>query len=144
MSYVNIRVHCVWGTKNRQPLLVKEKRIIVMEHILQNAFEKGIAIDTLNGYDDHLHVLIRLQATQCIAETMQLIKGEAAFWANTHTNLFGQKFRWADEYYAASVSESQVEKVRVYIRNQELHHRKATFEQECEAMIKKYGFTYET
>ncbi|MEM1137957.1 MAG: transposase, partial [Bacteroidota bacterium] len=44
------------------------------------------------------------------------------------------------EYFAVSVSESQVDKVRVYIKNQGAHHQKVTFEQEYQAFISKYGF----
>lgn len=70
---------------------------------------------------------------------MQQIKGESSFWANNKTTLFDRKFEWADEYYAVSVSESQLPKVRNYIYNQEEHHRKITFEEEYEAFIRKHG-----
>ena len=50
------------------------------------------------------------------------------------------KFEWADEYYAVSVSESQIDKVRDYIKNQEEHHRKKTWQEECDEFMNKYGF----
>lgn len=53
-------IHAVWGTKNRQPLLTKEIRLKVIEHIQENAKTKGIYIDRLNGYADHLHCLFVL------------------------------------------------------------------------------------
>lgn len=45
-----------------------------------------------------------------------------------------------DDYFAASVSESMLDKVREYIKNQEEHHKKVTFTQEYENFIKKYNF----
>ena len=69
-----------------------------------------------------------------VSKALQLIKGESAFWANKN-NLLNTKFEWADEYYAASVSESNVDKVRKYIYNQEEHHRKISFEEEYEKII---------
>ena len=39
-----------------------------------------------------------------------------------------------------SVSESMIDKVRVYINNQEEHHKKITFAQEYENFIKQYNF----
>lgn len=45
---------------------------------------------------------------------------------------------WAHEYFAGSVSESQIDKVREYIKNQEEHHRKITFKEEFDAFIEKY------
>jgi len=54
--------------------------------------------------------------------------------------LCAQKFVWQDEYFAVSVSESIVEKVRAYIRNQEEHHKKKTFQEEYDEFIEKFGF----
>ena len=51
------------------------------------------------------------------------------------------EFDWADDYYAASVSQSHVEIVRNYIKNQEEHHRNKSFTEECEEFMVKYGFT---
>ena len=70
---------------------------------------------------------------------MQLIKGESAHWINMN-NLITSKFEWADEYFAASVSESVLEKVRGYINNQEQHHKKVTFSEEYQDFIDKYKF----
>jgi REP element-mobilizing transposase RayT len=133
-------VHCVWGTKRRETVLTKEIRKLVIEHLKENAKKKGIFIDTLDGHVDHLHALISMGAKQNIAEIMQLIKGESAFWINNKTTLINQKFEWADEYFAVSVSESQLDNVRNYINNQEHHHMKVTFQQEYDEFIKKYEF----
>ena len=70
---------------------------------------------------------------------MQLIKGESSFWINEN-KLCAQHFQWQDEYYAVSVSESMIDKVRNYIRNQEEHHSKYTFDQEIAKMVKLFGF----
>ena len=50
------------------------------------------------------------------------------------------KFGWQDEYFAVSVSETAVNKVREYIKNQEEHHKKKSFQQEYDEFIQKYGF----
>ncbi len=80
-----------------------------------------------------------LNADMSIAKVMQLIKGESAFWINKQP-LTKRKFEWADEYFAVSVSESMLDKVRLYIDTQEEHHQKKTFQQEYEAFIQTYGF----
>ncbi len=51
-----------------------------------------------------------------------------------------EKFEWQDEYFAVSVSESLVDKVRNYIKNQENHHAHKTWEDEYNEFIEKYGF----
>jgi hypothetical protein len=54
--------------------------------------------------------------------------------------LIDEKFGWQDEYFAVSVSESMIEKVRNYIRKQEEHHAKKTYEQEMNQFFSIYGF----
>lgn len=139
MAFVKIWIHAVWGTKNREYILEKGKRDQLFTHIRENARNKEIYIDFINGVEEHVHCLLALNADMSIAKAIQLIKGEAAHWANKQ-ELFKKKLYWADEYYAVSVSESQVQKVRTYISNQEEHHRKKTFAEECEEFITKFGF----
>ena len=139
MSYVNIMVHAVWRTHNHEPVLVREKREQLFQHILTNAKSKGIYIDILNGHVDHVHCLISLGADQSIGGVMKLIKGEAAHWANKE-KLFNPRFVWAEDYYAVSLSKTAVGTVRNYIRNQEEHHKKKTFIAEYEEYMKAQGF----
>ena len=70
---------------------------------------------------------------------MQLIKGESSYWINKH-ELTSRKFEWQDEYFAVSVSESKLDLVRNYIKNQEEHHRKKTFQEEYQELIQHFNF----
>ena len=139
MSYIKLMVHTVWGTKNREPILLKDKRDLLFSHIQYNARTKDIFIDTIGGHLDHIHCLISLGSDQNISKVMQQIKGESSFWANKE-KLLDHKLFWAEDYFAASVSESSIAKVRGYINNQEEHHKKITFTQEYEQFITSYGF----
>ncbi|MDN5200597.1 transposase [Fulvivirgaceae bacterium BMA10] len=96
-------------------------------------------MDFVNGYHDHCHCLLSLGIDQTMSKVMQLIKGESSFWINKN-NLCKRKFEWQNEYFAVSVSESMLDRVRNYIRNQEEHHRKKTFQEEYAALMKKYHF----
>lgn len=141
MPFVKIYIHFVWSTKNREPFLDSlDLRKKVWHHIRDNAKEKNIFIDLINGYTDHCHCLVSLGIDQTIQKTMQLIKGESSFWINKQ-QLTKQKFEWQDEYFAVSVSESMIEKVRDYIRNQEEHHKQIQFQQEYDEFISKYEFS---
>ena len=139
MPLLKIWIHFVWATKKREPLLAKESRQLLFKHIKENGKLKNIHVDFVNGHIDHVHALVSLNAQQTIAGVAQLLKGESAFWANTN-NLFEQKLSWQDEYFAVSVSESGVNNVREYIKNQERHHHKKTFQQEYDEFMEKYGF----
>jgi len=115
MGYIKIWVHLVWTTKNREPILTKEIRLNIFKHIRENAENKGIYIDFM------------------------LLKGESSNWINKN-EIFRKNFKWQDEYFAVSVSESAVNRVRDYIKNQEEHHRKRSFQEEYSEFMQKYGF----
>ncbi len=137
MPYINIHVHAVWTTYQRKPFLKQEIRNAIFQHIKDNAILKEIRINIINGYLEHVHCLISMNAGQCIADIMQLIKGESSFWINKE-KLTGSRFSWQDEYWAVSVDESQIKRVREYILNQEVHHRKKSFNEEFNEFIEKY------
>ena len=139
MSYIKIWVHLVFSTKDRHPFLLKEKQEIIHRHIIENCRKKEIFLQTINGYTEHIHCLISLGKQQTIADVAQLIKGESSYWINTN-HILPEKFIWQDDYFAVSVSESQVEKVMQYIKNQHIHHAKKSFAEEVEEFLQKYGF----
>jgi len=134
---MKVMIHAVWGTKNRYPFLTKEIKQKVIAHTRENAMRKEIFIDRLNGFTEHLHCLFGLNADMTIAKALQLIKGESAFWINRE-QITNDNFEWADEYFAASVSESQLDKVRAYIDHQQEHHKKVTFQYEYDQILKKF------
>jgi len=139
MSFINVYVHYVWATHNRNPYLTNEIRQDVFNHLRENAKSKNIYIDFINGYTDHVHCLVSLGDSLSIGEIAQLIKGESSFWINKN-KLTKQKFGWQDEYLAVGVGDDKLKIVRNYIATQEEHHKKVTFNQEYDKFIKRYGF----
>jgi len=88
---------------------------------------------------DHIHCLFLLNPTKSIAEIIKQIKGTSSHYVNQN-NLIAEKFAWQTGYAAYSVSESGVDKVYEYIKNQKKRHQKKTFEQEYDNFIKLHGF----
>jgi REP element-mobilizing transposase RayT len=139
MPFTKILIHAVWATKDRKPLMNKENKDALCQHIHEYAKSKSIYLLNVNGWLDHLHCLISMSSDQNIATVMGLIKGESSFWANKNLN-FTEKFGWQDDYFAVSIGESRLQILNNYIDNQEEHHKKKTFQQEYEEFIKKYDF----
>lgn len=140
MPFIKIHIHIVFSTLNRKPFLNStDLRVRTWKHIKENATEKGIFLDMVNGYSDHCHCLVSLGSNQTIEKVVQLLKGESSHWINKN-GLTKEKFNWQDDYFAVSVSESGIEKVGNYIKNQEKHHQKKTFEDEYQEFLLKYQF----
>ena len=96
----------------------------------------------IGGMPDHVHVLLSLPSTLSIAKALQLIKGGSSKWVHDtfpEHRLFG----WQVKYGAFSVSVSQLDKIIEYIRNQEAHHQKMTFQDEFLALLKKHQVAYD-
>lgn len=139
MPFIQIYLHIVFSTKNRYPFLkTQELREKVWKHIYENARSKEIYIDFINGYSDHCHILLSLGSEQSISKVMQLIKGESAFWINQN-KLTESKFEWQNDYFAVSISDSIIDKVRNYIARQEEHHKFKTFAEEYDEFINKFA-----
>jgi len=140
MPFIKIYIHLVFSTSNRIPFLnTVELRVRVWKHIKENASNKGIYLDMINGFSDHCHCLISLGSDQNLEKIVQLIKGESSFWINKN-HLTKERFSWQDEYFAVSFSESKIDLVRNYIKNQEQHHQHKTFAEEYQEFIDKYNF----
>lgn len=139
MVYSKIWIHIVFSTEGRKPFLFDSIRQKIFTHILEYSKSKNIFIDRINGYTDHVHILISLNREETLSKTVQYLKGESSHWINKN-KLTEEKFSWQDEYFAVSVSESKLNDVRKYIENQVEHHKKKTFKEEYDEFIKKYGF----
>lgn len=139
MSYIKVYVHYLWSTKNRYPFLNNDIRVDVFKHIRENARDKNIYVDFINGCSDHIHCLVSLNDDLSIGKIANLLKGESSYWINKN-KLSKTKFEWQDEYLAVGVGDEKIDVVRKYIADQEEHHKKMTSLQEYEKFIKRYGF----
>ncbi|NBC03843.1 MAG: transposase [Bacteroidetes bacterium] len=140
MSWTRVWIHMVFTTYRRKQFLHQEEiRFKMFKHIKENAEQKGIWLDCVNGYSEHVHCLISLGKEQIISKIAQLIKGESSYWIN-RTGFLDYKFSWQDDFWAVSVSESHLVAVRKYIHQQEEHHRKVSFKEEIDLFKEKYGW----
>lgn len=56
-SFVKIQVHSIWGTYQRQRVLLKEAGKRLFEHLIQEFNELAIETMTINIQIDHVHSL---------------------------------------------------------------------------------------
>ncbi len=137
-SFNKIWVHAIWATKERAPLIHQNTEQAVYQFISDQLREQGCPVRIINGMPDHIHCLFLLSPQKSIADVIKQIKGSSSHFINQN-NLIADKFAWQTGYAAYSVSESVIEKVFIYIKNQKEHHQKKSFQQEYEEFLKLYG-----
>ncbi len=111
----------------------KSIRIPLYKQIRMIASQKGYHLDFINGVEDHVHCLFSVQPSCSISQIAKNVKGASSHWLNGQGLMEGP-FEWQDGYAAFSVSPSNVQRVRNYIKNQELHHKTVGFEAELELL----------
>ncbi|MEQ9090993.1 MAG: IS200/IS605 family transposase [Balneola sp.] len=117
----SIWVHIVFSTKDRTPYLSWNIRNEICEWIKREAVKQEIYIDIVNGVNDHLHLLVKLDTKQSVSTVVKWIKGASSHYLNKKYN-WDPKFTWQNGYAVYSVSQNDIDKVREYIFNQEKRH----------------------
>ncbi len=128
-SYLALWYHLVWSTKNREALIHKDWKWDLYARIREYCKTKEYHLDFINGTEDHVHLLISPKPVFALSDIVRDIKRDSYYWVKEQ-KLCKSHFSWQDGYGGFTVSDSMVEKVRNYIKNQEEHHRNQTFEQE--------------
>jgi putative transposase len=140
MSYTNLLYHIVYATKERAPLITKTLRPRLHEYLGGTVRGLGGIALEINGTNDHVHILAKLGPTISVSEFLSKLKSGSSGWARRKT---AGRFAWQARFAAFTVSESQVERVRRYIRNQEEHHRKQSFEEEFRALLRAHKIDFD-
>jgi REP element-mobilizing transposase RayT len=141
-TYINILVHAVFTTKNREPWLPSSLRERLYPYICGIARENRLKVLCIGGTDNHIHILLSLNSTTSIAKTIQLIKGGSSKWI--HETFPEQKlFSWQEGYGAFSIGISNVDETRQYIENQEKHHSKESFCDEYLKFLRKNNIDFD-
>ena len=140
MSHTHLLYHIIFGTKDRLPIIKKVwsgELHAYLGGIVKNL--EGIPIE-INGIDNHLHLLVRLTPKIAISDFMRELKASSSRWVRQNKDA---KFGWQVRYGAFTVSESQVQIVRNYIKNQEEHHKETSFKDEYLKYLKRFEIEFD-
>ena len=141
-TYLSLHYHIVFGTKDRMPLIAPAWRPRLHEYLGGTIHGMGGIPEIIGGVADHVHLLVGLKATHCLADVVRDLKKTSTVWVNDGIDCRG-KFSWQSGYAAFTVSATSCQAVREYIANQEAHHRVKSFREEWIAMLEKAGIAYD-
>lgn len=138
-SYSQNYVHVVFSTKDRRKTIAKEWQPRLWAYLAGICKNYEMTALAIGGTDNHVHVLLRLPPKLALARAVLVLKANSSKWMGEQ----GIKFSWQEGYGSFSVSSSNLDQVHRYIENQEAHHRKASFEEEFRALLRKHGVEYD-
>jgi REP element-mobilizing transposase RayT len=137
-SYNKIWIHAIWATKFRNELIDFSIEKQVYNYIREELIELGCPVRIINGMPDHVHALFLLNPQKAITDVIKQVKGSSSHSINGE-NLILEKFAWQTGFAAFSVSESQLETVYNYIKNQKHHHLNKKGQEEYDEFVKLHG-----
>jgi REP element-mobilizing transposase RayT len=142
MSYTNLNYHIVFGTKDRRPSIGAELLPRMMKYLGGIIRELDGCMIEANGPEDHLHIVAALGPGLAVSDFLRTIKTNSSKWV--HDTYAGKgDFGWQDGYSAFSASHSQLSAAVEYVRGQQAHHQKMTFEQELIALLKRHEIKFD-
>jgi putative transposase len=140
-SLALVLVHIIFSTRNRIAFL-QGQDLRSEVHAYLTATLRALDCEPLlvGGVADHVHLLTGLSRTTSLAELIKNLK-------TSSTRIVKNKghplFSWQSGYGAFSVSESARASVISYIADQEIHHRKMTFQDEFRTFLKRHGVAFD-
>ena len=141
-TYTQIHLQLVFAVKYRAALIEKSWEDELYQYISGIIREQQHKLLIINGVADHIHILIGFKPHQALSALMQDIKGSSSKWINER-DLSRKKFSWQEGYGAFSYSNSHLNNVINYIKNQEEHHHKISFIDEYKTFLKEYEIDFD-
>jgi putative transposase len=141
-TFSQIYIQTVFAVSNRQSLIkpaFKEELYKYITGIIKNQGQKLISI---NGVEDHVHILIGLKPAIALADLVREIKADSTNFINAKRFVRG-RFSWQEGYGAFSYGHSQLDTIIRYIENQEEHHKRSSFKREYLTLLRKFDIAFE-
>ncbi len=140
-SLALVLVHIIFSTKNRSPFLQStEVRSQAHAYLTGTLRALDCAPLEVGGVADHVHILCGLSRKISLAELVKNLKTSSS---KILKGKLHDGFSWQNGYGAFSVSQSARESVFSYIAEQEIHHRRMTFQDEFRALLNKHGIRFD-
>ena len=140
-TYLSLHYHIVFGVKNRHPVMDKMWRARLHDYLGGTIRGLSCIPQGVGGVADHIHILMGLRSTHCLADVMRELKKSSSAWV--HQEIKNKNFVWQEGYAAFTVSATARDGVLTYIANQEEHHRTKSSTEEFVEMLKMAGVEYD-
>jgi len=141
-TFTQIYYHVVFSTKDRVPAFTADKREKLFRYTWGILNNKKCHLYRIGGVEDHIHILTEVHPTIALADLIRDIKTGTSTWIKG-SGLFPKFTNWQDGYGAFTVSHNVRDAVIEYIKAQEEHHRKMSFEDELRGFLNEHGVKFD-
>lgn len=140
-TYASLHYHITFSTQYRAPLIDRTWETRIHEYLGGTVKQLGGFPQGIGGIEDHVHLLVGLKTTHCIADFMRELKKSASEWI--HNTIELPEFKWQEGYGVFSVGATARSNVKSYIANQRQHHRAKSYRDELTEMLERAGVEYD-
>ena len=141
-TFSQIHIQIVFAVQGRDAIIHSSWEDNLYKYITGIVQKKEQKMMAINGMPDHIHFLIGLRPSCCLADLIRDIKKASNEYIKE--NKYSKcKFNWQEGYGAFSYSYWDVDKIITYIHNQKVHHDKKSFKEEYEALLKDFNVAYD-
>ena len=137
-SYRQLLYHLVFRTKNSISSIARDHAEQLFSYISGIIRNKNSHLYIVNGTENHLHILTDLHPSMALADFMRELKASTSKWVK-EKGIFPLFDGWAEGYGSFTCSYYDLGELLEYIRNQEEHHKKKSFEDEYRNLIQIAG-----
>lgn len=131
--------HAIWTTKHRLPLISPSHIEQEIYFYMKKEFEAlGCQVSIINGMPDHVHCLFLNNPHKTVPEVLKQVKGSTSHHINQQ-EITEERFAWQSGFGSFSVSESQLDKVYQYIKNQKARHQSLSYAEEWQDFMRAHG-----
>ena len=141
-SFTKLYAHLIFSTKHRKPFLDDEIRPRVHAYLATIIRSIDSPYVVVGGVADHVHILFDIGKKHAPVEFVEKVKRESSKFVKTLGPEYAN-FYWQRGYGMFSVSPTLLPDAEQYVRNQEKHHRKKTFQEEFREFLERYGIEYD-
>ena len=141
-TYSQIYIQTIFAVKGRNNLIDPAWEDLLFKYITGIVQNKGQKMIAINGIPNHIHFLLGMRPSCCLSDLVREVKKSSNEFINEN-NYCKFRFNWQEGFGAFSYSDSQLNGVVSYIRNQKEHHRKKTFKEEYVDLLKRYQVDFD-
>jgi putative transposase len=128
----------VFRTQSSQPTIRRDYADQLYAYITGIIKNKNSHLYRINGIENHLHILTDVHPSIALADFVREIKVSASMWMK-NSGLFPSFKGWAEGYASFTCSHMDMRRLIDYVKSQQEHHRKKTFEEEYRSLLQESG-----